>query len=81
MLTSVLPVVASSAAIPDQLVTLTFNPIWTIALFAVSLVLACGAMWLLKDLERQSRNATRGRTSVTVAFPRPARQALAGHRA
>jgi hypothetical protein len=38
-------------------------------------------MWLLKDLERQSRNATRGRTSVTVAFPRPARQALAGHRA
>lgn len=80
MLTSVLPVLASSAAIPDQVMTLTFSPVWTIALFATALALTCGLMWLLKNLEHESRSTT-DRTPLTLAFPRPGRPAIAGHRA
>lgn len=81
MLTSVLPVLASPAAIPDQVVTLTFSPVWTIALFATALVLTCGAMWLLKNVERKSRTASRDRAPLTIVFPRPGRPVVAGHRA
>ena len=81
MLTSVVPIMASPAAIPDQVVTLTFSPVWTAVLFVAALALACGAMWLLKGLERRSRTATRERASVTPIFPRPGRPAVAGHRA
>lgn len=81
MLTSVLPVLASSAAIPSQTVTLTFNPIWSVTLFGTALVLTCGVLWLLKNVERKSRTTTRDRVPVTLAFPRPGRPAIAGHRA
>ncbi|MBY0278620.1 hypothetical protein K2Z84_25080 [Candidatus Binatia bacterium] len=81
MLTSMMPVLASSAAIPDQVVTLTFNPTWTFVLFAAALALTCSAMWLLKNVERRSRNVTRERTPLTIVFPRPGRPVVAGHRA
>lgn len=81
MLTSAIPVLASSAAIPDQMVTLTFSPVWTVVLFAAALALTCGAMWLLRDVERRSRTVTRERATVAPIYPRPGRPAVAGHHA
>ena len=78
MLTSVLPVVASAAAIPEQTLTLTIAPLWSVALFGTVLVLACGALWLLKNVELTSRSATRDRRPRTLGFPRPPRHAVAG---
>ena len=78
MVTSVLPVVSSSAAIPGQVVTLTIDPVWSVALFGTALVLACGLLWLLKNVENASRRALHDRTSRTLAFPRAARPAVAG---
>lgn len=81
MLTSVIPVLGSQAAIPDQVVTLTFSPMWTVVLFAAALALTCGAMWLLKNVEQRSRAVTRERATVTPIYPRPGRPAVAGHHA
>lgn len=81
MLTSAIPVMAFPAAIPDQVVTLTFSPVWTVVLFAVALALTCGAMWLLRNVERRSRNVTREPATVTPIYPRPGRPAVAGHQA
>jgi hypothetical protein len=73
-----LPVLASSAAIPTQVVTLTLNPMWSVALFAAALVLTCGVLWLVKNVEQGSRTAIRDRASRTIAFPRASRPAVAG---
>jgi len=81
MLTSVIPVLGAPAAIPDQVVTLTFSPVWTAVLFAVALTLTCGAMWLLRNVERRSRTVKRDRATVTPLYPRPGRPAVAGHHA
>jgi hypothetical protein len=78
MVTSILPVLASPAAIPSQAMTLTFSPIWMVALFGTALVLTCGAMWLLKNVERQSRSVPRERRPISLAFPRQTRHAVAG---
>mgnify|MGYP000517407237 CR=1 FL=1 len=78
MVTSILPMLASVAAIPDQTLTLTFSPIWTSALFALALVLTCGVLWLLRKVESSSRVPSRERTPLSLAFPRPARHAVAG---
>ena len=80
MLTSVLPVLASSAAIPSQVVTLTFSPVWTVTLFAAALVFTCGALWMLRNVELGSRKQTRSRVPVALPFPRPGRT-VAAHRA
>ena len=80
MVTSVLPVLASPAAIPGQVVTLTLDPVWSVALFGTALVLACGLLWLLKNVEHASRKALHDRTSRTLAFPRTSRPAVVGHR-
>jgi hypothetical protein len=66
------------AAIPSQAMTLTFNPIWSVALFGTVLALTCGVLWLLKDLERSSRSMSRERRPLSLAFPRPQRHAVAG---
>jgi len=78
MVTSVLPLVASSAAIPERMVTLTLDPFWSAILFVTALVLTCGALSLLKGLELRSRRIAR-RTARTLAFPRAA-VATVGHR-
>ena len=76
MLTSVMPIMPSSAAIPDQVVTLTLSPVWSVVLFAAALVLTCGVMWLLKNVEHDTRT---GRPEhVPLSLVRPA---MAGHRA
>lgn len=82
MVTSVLPVLASSAAIPTQAVTLTLDPVWSVALFGTAVVLVCGLLWLLKGVEQSSRKVLRDRPARTLAFPRAARPAVAsaGHR-
>jgi hypothetical protein len=80
VLTSVLPVVTSTAAIPAQTVTLTFSPVWTVTLFAAALVFACGALWMLRNVEIRSRKQARSRVPVTLPFPRPGRP-VAVHRA
>jgi hypothetical protein len=76
MLTSVMPIMASSAAIPDQVVTLTLSPIWSVVLFVASLALTCGLMWLLKNVEHDSRSGHADRVPLSLARP-----AMAGHRA
>jgi hypothetical protein len=78
MLTYALPLVASSAAIPTQVLTLTLNPMWSAALFATALVLTCGALWLLKNVELASRRSPRDERNRALAFPRPVRPAVAG---
>jgi len=78
MFTTSLPLVASSAAIPTQVMTLTLNPAWSAALFVTALVLTCGALWLLKNVELESRRSARGRQARPLAFPRPVRPAVAG---
>ncbi|MBM4246037.1 MAG: hypothetical protein FJ148_19925 [Deltaproteobacteria bacterium] len=81
MFSSAIPALTSPAAIPNQVVTLTFGPVWTVVLFAAALALTCGAMWLLRSLEQRSRTAPRGRASATPIYPRPGRPAAAGHHA
>src|SRR5690606_2672498 len=49
MLSSVVPTL-TSAAIPDQSVTLTLSPFWVSSLFLTALVLACGALWFLANM-------------------------------
>lgn len=78
MVTSVLPVLASSAAIPTQVVTLTLDPVWSVALFGTALVLTCGILWLMKNVERGSRQALRDRSSRVLAFPQASRPVVAG---
>lgn len=78
MVSSILPVMAAAAPIPSQSFYLTYSPIWTVALFATALVLACGLMWTLRTLERSSRNADVDRKPLTLAFPHPRRHAVAG---
>lgn len=78
MLTSALPLVASSAAIPTQVMTLTLNPVWSATLFLTALVLTCGALWLLKNVELESRRSPRNRRARTLGFPRPVRPVVAG---
>ena len=78
MFSSILPVAASSAAIPSQALTLTFNPIWSVALFGSALVFTCAVLWLLKNVERSSRSVTRQRTPVSLGFPHAPRHAVAG---
>jgi len=78
VLSSILPVLASTAAIPSQTVTLTINPFWSVALFGTALVLTCGVLWLLKNVERSSRSASRQQRPRSVAFPRAPRHAVAG---
>ena len=77
MFSSILPVVASSAAIPNQTLTLTINPIWSVALFGSALVFTCAVLWLLKNVERSSRSMSR-RTPVSLGFPPTPRHAMAG---
>ncbi|MFN8602727.1 MAG: hypothetical protein U0842_19865 [Candidatus Binatia bacterium] len=74
MLTSVMPVLASPAAIPDQVVTLTFGPMWTVLLFAASLALTCGLMWLLKNVEHDTHSGHADHFPLTLVRP-------VGHRA
>lgn len=81
MLTSLVPVLASPAAIPDQVVTLTFSPVWTLLLFAAALTVTCAAMWLLKGVERRSRNIARTRATVIPIHAHPGHPAVAGHHA
>jgi len=76
-LSSILPVVASAAAIPSQTVTLTFSPMWSSVLFGSALVLTCGLVWLLKNVERSQRSVGRQRTQLTLTFPPPPRHAMA----
>lgn len=71
MVTSVLPMVASSAAIPEHVVTLTLDPMWSATLFLTALVLTCGGLSLLKNVELRSRRKLQ-RPARTIAFPRPA---------
>jgi len=78
VLSSILPVAASSAAIPSQALTLTFNPAWSVALFGSALVFTCGLLWLLKNVERRSRSLPRQRTPISLGFPHPPRHAVAG---
>jgi len=81
MLSSAIPALASPAAIPNQVVTLTFGPVFSVVLFAAALALACGAMWLLRNVEQRSRTAPRDGASATPIYPRPGRPAVAGHHA
>jgi hypothetical protein len=83
VVTSILPMLAPVAAIPEQTLTLTFSPLWTSALFASVLVVTCAMLWLLRNVERSSRATRRERTQVSMGFPRPPRHAVAGagHRA
>ena len=76
MLTSVIPIMASGAAIPDQVVTLTLSPIWSVVLFVASLALTCSLMWLLKNVERDSRTGQPDHVPLSLVRP-----AMAGHRA
>lgn len=76
MLTSMMPIVASSAAIPDQVVTLTLSPIWSVVLFVASLALTCGLMWLLKNVEHDARSGHADHVAPSLGRP-----AMAGHRA
>lgn len=73
MLTSVMPALAP-AAIPDQVVTLTFSPVWTVMLFAASLALTCGLMWLLKNVEHDTHSGHADHFPLTLVRP-------LGHRA
>jgi hypothetical protein len=76
MFTSVMPIMASSAAIPDQVVTLTISPVWTVALFVASLALTCGLLWLLKNVEHDTRSGQADHVPLSLARP-----SMAGHRA
>ena len=76
MLTSVMPVLASPAAIPDQVVTLTFSPVWSVLQFAVSLALTCGVLWLLKNVEHDTRSGHADHVPLSLVRP-----LTAGHRA
>jgi hypothetical protein len=78
VVSSILPVVASSAAIPSQALTLTYAPLWSVALFGSALVFTCGLLWMLKNVERRSRSVPRRRTPVSLGFPPPPRHAIVG---
>lgn len=80
MLSSILPVAASSAAIPSQALTLTINPFWSVALFGSALVFTCAVLWLLKNVEHRSRSVPRQRTPVSLGFPHAPRHAVGGAR-
>lgn len=69
MLTSVIPVLASPAAIPTQVVTLTFSPVWTVLLFVASLALTCGVMWLLKNVEHDARSGHADHVPLSLVRP------------
>ncbi len=68
MLSSMLPTVTSSAAIPDQVLTLSFSPLWVPALFLAALTLACGALWFLAQADRVSRRARAPREEAPALF-------------
>lgn len=76
MLTSVMPIMASSAAIPDQVLTLTLSPVWTVVLFVAALALTCSLMWLLKNVEHDSRSGRPDHIPLSLVRP-----TMAGHRA
>ncbi len=76
MLTSVMPIMASSAAIPEQVVTLTISPVWTVVLFVAALALTCGLMWLLKNVEHDTRTGQADHVPLRLVRPE-----MAGHRA
>ncbi|MEW6271285.1 MAG: hypothetical protein AB1689_18545 [Thermodesulfobacteriota bacterium] len=70
MLSSIVPIL-SSAAIPEQTVTLTISPFWLSSLFLTALALACGALWFLAHMDRESHRQTVTATPLQLAFPRP----------
>ncbi|HEY8516522.1 MAG TPA: hypothetical protein VIS07_13505 [Candidatus Binatia bacterium] len=77
MLSSVVPTL-TSAAIPDQSVTLTLSPFWVSSLFLTALVLACGALWFLANMYRESHRRTAPAAPMRVAFPRPSAHDVRG---
>lgn len=80
MLNSMLPVLASSAAIPEQVVTLTFSPFWVPSLFLTALTLACGALWFLAGADREARR-TAIAAPLRLAFTRTLHREHGSHAA
>jgi len=76
-----LPVVAASAAVPQQVVTLSFSPLWVPSLFVAALTLACGALWFLAGADRASRRSVPAHVPVRLAFARPLHREQGSHAA
>jgi hypothetical protein len=66
-----LPVLASSAAIPQQVVTLTFSPLWVPLLFVAALTLTCAALWFLAGADRAAHRTAAVPAPIRLAFVRP----------
>lgn len=74
MVTSVIPLLSSSAAIPEQTMSLAFSPLWLTSLFVTALALSCGVLWLLANADRVSR-----RKDAVVAAIDAARSSRLSH--
>lgn len=70
MLSSIVPAL-STAAIPEQTVTLTISPFWLSSLFLTALALTCGVLWFLAQMDRESHRTTATAMPLRLAFPPP----------
>lgn len=81
MFASMLPNFVSSASLPDQVLTLSFSPLWVPALFVAALTLACGALWFLAHADRVGRRTTARHAEAPLFSRGPLHGEPSGHAA